>query len=328
MDVLHMAYISSTNNITKPKISLYRSDKLINDNILPIDLTNNPQIYVCGGYDGQQFYSQCYKLDILLNNWSKDSLLDHMIHSRYHLKLIQFDNKLYSIGGRQDISTNWVETYDTRNNLWAVVSPLNIKRYGLGAAVINNTIYVCGGLNTNELSIKSCEYFTRETNEWMFTNPMLTARDFHELVAHEGCLYAIGGNSNNNNQSVNTVEKYEHSSQTWEQVANMTSARSSFGAISFMGKIYVCGGRTSNTGQTVSNICEVYDSHTNKWTQISSMKESRFDLQLVTYNDKLYAVGGDKTNTIEIYDYMSDRWSHSITLPTKVGAFGVSIYKN
>ncbi|XP_054153106.1 uncharacterized protein LOC128951849 [Oppia nitens] len=314
-------------NKTQAKISLYKHGKLINENILPIDGSNG-FIYVCGGYDGQQFFGNCHRFDILLNTWSTDTEVDTMLHKRHYLKLLEFNNMLYAIGGRDQNSTNWVENYDTITKVWRIASSLNMRRDGLGAAVINNTIYVCGGLcydsDQKYRSINSCEYYTPEANEWMFSNPMSVARDFLELVAHDNCLYAIGGSNNNN--FVQSVEKYDPIRKTWTVMANMSTVRSSFGAVSFMDKIYVCGGRVDDGDQSL-NTCEAYDSQENKWSPIASMQVSRAELQLVAYNDKLYAVGGTNINSMEIYDYKSNSWSYTIPLPTNVWAFGASMFK-
>ncbi|XP_054167727.1 kelch-like protein 4 [Oppia nitens] len=235
-----------------------------------------------------------------------------------------------AIDGRDDISTNFVETYDTRDNLWTQISSLNIRRDGLGATVLNDTLYVCGGyISDEQTGTNSCEYFKQESNEWKFLPSMTRKHHYHQLVAHSGYLYSIGGNVNNDdNRASNFVEKYDLANKSWTPVASMINERSSFGSVSFMDKLYVCGGQdaSDDTGNAL-NSCEIYDSISDKWIQMAPMQETRVYMELLKYNDKLYAIGGENLNTFEVYDYKSNSWSHTTLLPTKMWDFGAAVIK-
>ncbi|XP_054167870.1 uncharacterized protein LOC128965244 [Oppia nitens] len=309
------------------KIALYKQGRLIQSNVLPLE-TSRASIYICGGYDGQNYQDKCYQFDLHKSTWSNLIEIKNMSIKRHHLKLIDFNNIMYAIGGRDDISTNFVETYDTRDNLWTQISSLNIRRDGLGATVLNDTLYVCGGyISDEQTGTNSCEYFQQESNEWKFLPSMSRKHHYHQLIAHSGYLYSIGGNVNNDdNRPSNFVEKYDLANKSWTPVASMINERSSFGSVSFMDKLYVCGGK-GYTESAALNSCEMYDSITDKWIQIAPMQEKRVYMELLKYNDKLYAIGGENLNTFEVYDYKSNSWSHTTLLPTKMWDFGAAVIK-
>ncbi|XP_054158207.1 E3 ubiquitin-protein ligase NRDP1-like, partial [Oppia nitens] len=112
--------------------------------------------------------------------------------------------------------------------------------------------------------LKSCEYYSPNTDEWFFAKPMSQERRGLALVAHNGFIYAIGGN--NLKVSFNTMERYDKTTQQWKPMANMIYQRIDFASASFMDKIYVCGG--SGISSDVGKSCETYDPQTNQWTQI------------------------------------------------------------
>ncbi|XP_054158202.1 kelch-like protein diablo [Oppia nitens] len=141
------------------------------------------------------------------------------------------------------------------------------------------------------------------------------------LVAHNGYMYAIGGN--NGIEVFNTMERLDTTTKQWQPMANMSYTRGYFGSAIFMDKIYVCGGYNSSNEKT----CETYDPLTNQWTQIASMLSDRDNFQLITFNQQLYAMGGvfGKPETVEIYDYKSNQWSYSQSLPIHAYDFGATV---
>ncbi|XP_054161299.1 kelch-like protein 5 [Oppia nitens] len=251
-----------------------------------IDLSDS-FIYICGGYDGTSRLSVCYKYNTQTSVWQS---IQSMSTPRVEFSLISMDSKLYAIGGCNGKNNlNSVETYDTQTNQWKSIASMSIIRSGHDATVLENTIYVCCGYNDN--TIKSCEYYSQNNKEWSFVTPMSHKRNGLALVAHNGFIYAIGGN--NGKEYLNTMERYDTKTQQWQPMANMTNTRGYFGSASFMGKIYVCGGEGNSDGKS----CETYDPKTNQWTQIASMLLERAGFKLIAFNNKLYALGG-QTNVI------------------------------
>ncbi|XP_054167641.1 kelch-like protein 20 [Oppia nitens] len=239
------------------------------------------------------------------------------------------NHQLYAMGGWNGRDgMNSVETYDTQTNKWKPMSvSMNLKRGNFGVAVINDSIYVCGGHQANSGSIlNQCEYYS--ANKWLFTTSMIECRRGLALVAHCGYLYAIGGGSRIDGGYMNSMEKYDILAKRWSatNLTNMHSTRYQFGAASFLGNIYVCGGAGNSNGKT----CETYDPRANQWTPIASMNIKRLNFKLIVFQNKLYALGGDTsdgiTNTVEIYDENQNQWHYTnITLPYKLDSYGAAV---
>ncbi|XP_054161294.1 kelch-like protein diablo [Oppia nitens] len=245
---------------------------------------------------------------------------------RDDFSLVSIDSKLYAIGGSNNGKHfNSVETYDQQTNQWKSIASMNIIRHYHDAAVLDNTIYVCGGDN-GSTDLKSCEYYYKAIDEWHFATAMSTIRRGLALVAHDGYLYAIWGKNGLFGEYVNTMERYDTVSQQWQPMGNMKYTRGYFGSASFLDKIYVCGG----SGNSDWKSCETYDPLTNQWTPIASMQLDRNDFKLIAFDHKLYALGGQTTDgqltdTVEIYDYKSNQWSYTTSLPKKLQMFGASV---
>ncbi|XP_054161199.1 kelch-like protein 18 [Oppia nitens] len=93
-----------------------------------------------------------------------------------------------------------------------------------------------------------------------------------------------------------------------------------------MGKIYVCGG----SGKTILKSCESYDPQTNQWSTIESMQSKRSLFKLIAIDDSLYALGGYSDDgglldSVELYDYKSDKWLYTTSLPQKIDIFGATV---
>lgn len=66
------------------------------------------------------------------------------LRSRVGVSVLQ--SQLYAIGGfngHERLKT--VEVFNTDTKKWTEIAPLNNKRSALGAAVVGDVLYVCGG---------------------------------------------------------------------------------------------------------------------------------------------------------------------------------------
>ncbi|XP_054159794.1 kelch-like protein 17 [Oppia nitens] len=249
-----------------------------------------------------------------------------MSTERVSYGLITYDSKLYAMGGYNIHGRlNSAETYDTQTNTWKSVASMIIIRDQFDAALMNNSIYACGGINVNVF--KFCEYYSFN-DQWYEMVSMNTERRGLALVAHEGLLYAIGG-YNDKNGYLNSVERYDTYSNKWTEIKPMLKTRYMFGSASFMGNIYVCGGEGIN-GSVVYESCETYNPKTNQWTPIASMITGRRYFKLIVFNDILYALGGqisatNITETVEVYDYNSNKWYYTQSLPDKLWGYGAAV---
>lgn len=79
-------------------------------------------------------------------------------------------------------------------------SPSIVLRYLFGIAVMNDTIYACGGMSVHDgVFQNTCEQFTLDSGDtgdgtWYFVSATLpVAVGYLAMAAVEGKVYAIGG---------------------------------------------------------------------------------------------------------------------------------------
>ncbi|XP_054156897.1 uncharacterized protein LOC128955270 [Oppia nitens] len=307
--------ISKYNITTKQTtIAFYRKGRLINQTIPEI---GDPIIYILGGALGNKMLAY----NIRLKDFRGVKPFAYKVDKH---KMIAFNNFIYLIGGRiGDTTSHIVERYDQINDNWHRMASLNIQRYSMGAAVMDNKIYVCGGYKSKDNKLYSCEYYDYIINEWIFTTPMINLRTNFQLISHFDSLYAIGGEISG---KTNSVDRYSVVSKKWTPITSMNQARTGHSAAAMMGQIYVCGGNDLKT-------CEMYNPDKDIWKTIESMNEKRYLFNLISYNNILYAIGGRDNDgwfaknfeSIEIFDNTTGKWFYSNTMPEKIYDFEASL---
>jgi len=87
---------------------------------------------------------------------------------------------------------------------WSTKAPMPTSRVGIGAAVVNNIIYVIGGGTGINNVVGTVEAYDPATNTWTTKAPMPTPRVDLGIATVNGKIYAIGGFNTN---TLNTVEE-------------------------------------------------------------------------------------------------------------------------
>jgi hypothetical protein len=58
------------------------------------------------------------------------------------------------------------EKYDPDTNTWLPIRDMNMRRYGMATAVIDDKIFVIGGKDYGYKTTNRVEYFNDEKNKW------------------------------------------------------------------------------------------------------------------------------------------------------------------
>lgn len=140
-----------------------------------------------------------------------------------------------------------VEMYFPQNDSWIGLAPLSIPRYEFGVSVLDQKLYVVGGIATHVcqgISYRkhenSVECWDPDTNTWTSLERMFESRSTLGAVVLAGELYALGGYDGQS--YLRTVEKYIPKVKEWQLVAPMNKTRSCFAAAVLDGMIYAIGG--------------------------------------------------------------------------------------
>ncbi|MBN1640943.1 MAG: hypothetical protein JXA09_06885 [Anaerolineae bacterium] len=155
-----------------------------------------------------------------------------------------------------------------------------------------------------------------ERSRWQALAQMPVPRSRLALAAHDGELYAIGGESAAGVS--NAVDVYLAQSDDWVRGPDKPTAVANIGAVAIDGRIYVPGGTLEN-GQ-MSDRIEVLDLETSAWSEGSPMPTGVGAYALAAHDGQLYLFGGWDGSAYCAqalrYDPASDAWTTLASMPT------------
>jgi DNA-binding CsgD family transcriptional regulator len=158
-----------------------------------------------------------------------------------------------------------------------------------------------------------------QASRWKAVAQMPTPRDRLAVVAHNGRIYAIGGETASGITGL--VEIYLPEEDSWVRGADKPLPVANVGAAVLDGRIYVPGGSLSD-GQ-ISNQLEVYDPSADApgtWVPASPMPRNLSAYAIAAWNGNLYVFGGwdGQGYVAESYRYDPSQDAWSAALPMKV----------
>src|SRR3972149_3335457 len=211
----------------------------------------------------------------------------------------------------------------TQGGTWTKKTTIPTPRVGSSACVINDTIYVLGGINTVYTDLAANEAYDPITNTWEVKQPMQTPRGFLSSAVVNGIIYAIGGGYPT---ATKKLEAYNPATNTWAEKADLLGNRLGAQAGVINGLIYVFGGGYYGSFRSVY----VYYPLTDTWTQKQNMPTPRFAFQTYLVNGKIYAIGGSQGEgntlaTVEVYDPVNDTWETKPNMPFKSCVFAGAV---
>jgi N-acetylneuraminic acid mutarotase len=189
----------------------------------------------------------------------------------------------------------------------------------MAGAVINNVLYVAGGLGAAGV-LATVEAYDPASNTWTAKAPLPAPTLQLGAGVTNGTLYFVGGASEN--QSVGTTLTYDPASNSWSTKTSIAPARAQHSVVGLGGGLYAVGGSLFGVG--ISGDMQVYDPGSARWTSRQPMPTPRVGFGLDAANGSLYAIGGLKdsatTNVIlgavEAYDPANNSWIAKAALPT------------
>ncbi len=221
----------------------------------------------------------------------------------------------------------------TGNTPWQSHTPMDVERFSLAAAVVNDKLYAMGGVE-GSCSGSPCAFGPISTVEvfnplvtaiaefeqaWTARASMTTPREGLASAVVNGKIYAIGGHTTGGG-TVASMESYDPSTNVWSARASMSGPRAGMAAAAISNTIYVVGGSPSTGGDPSIPLTtvEAYDA-TGTWTTKAPMLVARSSPAAAAVNGTLYVIGGDGTGSVEAYDPATDSWSMKAPIPNGGG---------
>jgi len=160
---------------------------------------------------------------------------------------------------------------------------------------------------------------------WQARAPLPTPRQGLALVAYEGRVYAIGGESADG--ASEAVGRYDPEADDWTTLADKPTAVADVAAALIGGEIYVPGGRTLSGSPTA--VVEAYNPETNAWEARAPLPVALSAYALAALEGKLYLFGGwdgsAYLDSVYEYDPAQDVWTAKTPMPTARGFAGAAV---
>lgn len=199
---------------------------------------------------------------------------------------------------------------------WVIKRPMPHARYGAMAAVVNDRVYIIGGLINSNTAVNYVEEYNPVLDTWIPRAPMPTPRGLGVCGVVNNKIFVVGGVSARN-MPVETVEVYDPQTNQWQRKRRLPSRRTGYNGGVIADSIYVCGGYLSNIS-TYTDMVEVYCVSQDSWFNRQSLNQARVDFGATVYRNHLYAISGlffNYLNQVEEYSPLLDSWQMRAPIP-------------
>jgi N-acetylneuraminic acid mutarotase len=205
------------------------------------------------------------------------------------------DGRIYVAGGSGDLlfgadARRELFEYDPAADTWTELAGMPTPRLAPGAGVIDDRLYIAGGMSDNGRLMNTLEAYDFDTGEWERLASMPTAREHVASTVLDGKLYVLGGRTLETD-SLDVVERYDPETDTWETLAPLPQDAGSFEAAAVNGRVLTVGGDDDREGW-VTGAVQSYDPATDTWSQLPEMRTMRHGHAVAVAADRLYAFGG------------------------------------
>lgn len=238
-----------------------------------LDLFHSAALYIRDSYSDLEEYLDCLSSDLL-------DYVESLIPSTFaavgaHTPTFEF---------LEDLSRT-ICYLEEKSNTWRTLSclPLNASTFLAGTTTVDNKIYIVGGVyGYNKQIVDQSFCYDVATNSWSeFPGPQQLRYDI-TLTAHEGCLYAIGGEVEK--IPLKSVEKYNISTNTWSFVSDLPQPAAAVPCAQAMGRIFVCLWKPLDTTMIYE-----YEPQKDEWLPISTLNRLQsYGHSMVAHRDNLY----------------------------------------
>ena len=180
----------------------------------------NGKIYTIGGSSGEGTVAIVEQYDPLTDTWTRRA---DMPTARFSLATSVVNDKIYAIGGlywdnANSIGTRYskVEEYDPATDTWTTKAPLPTPTNDPATVVVNDKIYVIGGVGAYSEEPGAETYFLSDvmrydpsSDTWSKEGNLKVTRTALAASVVAGRIYVLGGHEDRNVEPVIKVEAFQ-----------------------------------------------------------------------------------------------------------------------
>uniref|UniRef100_A0A131Z5J6 Kelch repeat containing protein n=1 Tax=Rhipicephalus appendiculatus TaxID=34631 RepID=A0A131Z5J6_RHIAP len=298
-------------------------------------------LFLIGGVEANESPSECPILSYSIkgNAWNQAKTLP--VH-RYGHKAVFLDGYIYIIGGFENFSPMNLEKaasrscfwFEVSSGRWGIMAPLNNPRAYHGLAVLDDNIYVVGGVDSANRLLSCLERYDKETDEWTKLGAELySPRMAMGFCSHRRQLWVAGGIVQIGRRTCSTayVEVYDPKTEKWSFAVNfLPSPRSCLTLVECGDDLYAVGGLLSHRSgrrrifTTVEDTLVFVDER-NTWINRAPMPNARHSTVAVAHDGMILIIGGRQAerpdfhfDNILAYDTKVNKWFLLANLPRSV----------
>ena len=239
---------NAPHRLCNPPVTLQSAYVIVVDNFM----------YVYGGILKNSVQSNApstgfYRYDPRLDVWT--TLQQSLLPIKENCACVAYKNCIYVIGGTvrdrpggRVTSQKWVDQFSIEFNEWKRGVNLTKAISHHSAAVLENRIYISGGVNEEALAIPTVWSWEAESNFWSREKPLVQSRCNHTMVAVGERMFVIGGEvSNTQDDSTGyqgSIEMFTPATRAWT-LCKATIECSMSGVIACNRHVYIIPGKTS-----------------------------------------------------------------------------------
>jgi N-acetylneuraminic acid mutarotase len=191
------------------------------------------------------------------------------------------------------------------------------------AATLDGSVYIAGGHSNGR---DSTRLFRLDGSGWTELAAMHFARGGHALVAAQGHLYAIGGNTTRGN--VAQTEAYDPAANAWTTLASMPAPRNHVSGFVMGGNVCVAGGRYPTTARV-----DCLDPAQGTWSRLADLPRATSGAGATAFfGGGLVMLGGQNANETAIVDQLTHYsqgtgWSTGETMLVPRHGFELAVFE-
>lgn len=252
------------------------------------------EVFVVGGFDDLgTIVTEVTAYDPTSDTWRRVADLPFPLH---HANVAAAGGKLVvagSLTGGGFTADGRVLRYDPDADEWSEGLPLpaSTERGGSAVAVIDDHVYVIGGLRGS--AVTDVSRYDVSADAWESLPPLPEPRDHVVAGALDGRVYVAGGRQRSIGSHRPSLFVFDPADNSWSDGAPMPTSRAGAAAAVLDGKLYVFGGEGNpDEDSGVFPHTEAYDYETDEWTLLAPMPAPRHGMGAAAIGDTLYVPGG------------------------------------
>jgi N-acetylneuraminic acid mutarotase len=211
---------------------------------------------------------------------------------------------------------------------WSAAAPMPLARSELSATVVEDRLYVAGGIAQLGAS-PAFQVYDPSANSWRSLAPLPEPRHHFGMAALDGRIYVSGGYRDlpfGADQAQRQTWAYDIAADRWTPAADLPAGRAAHAMAALGDHLYVVGG----VGPEPDSVF-VYDRRLDAWRRLATaLPTPREHLAAGALGGKLYIVGGRWSGVgnlaaLEIYEPATKRWSRGPDMPTSRGGLTAAV---